>query len=248
MIAVRAPQASTLSLYERQRSLPGRIQPPPSRLRRCARDPGTCGRRGRRCGRRQSAPAPGSDSRPSRSRASRTSGRARASIPCRGTPGRRGLNARCRQASDRARSRIRGPGNRLGGVAGQGLAGRRDVDRDPPPSARAGLGVAGVIVGDHHVDDQLALEPRAGRFHETDQFLDLFSLAASARRDWRAPSRNIACGYDVLYGKVKAFVQDELFERGVELEDPNKKGCSIVVELETRTPCGTCPNCPRRKR
>ena len=28
-------------------------------------------------------------------------------------------------------------------------------------------------------------------------------------------------GYDVLYGKVKAFVQDELFDRSVELEDPN---------------------------
>jgi len=28
-------------------------------------------------------------------------------------------------------------------------------------------------------------------------------------------------GYDVLYGKVKAFVQEELFDRPVELEDPN---------------------------
>ena len=28
-------------------------------------------------------------------------------------------------------------------------------------------------------------------------------------------------GYDVLYGKVKAFVQNELFDRTVELEDPN---------------------------
>ena len=28
-------------------------------------------------------------------------------------------------------------------------------------------------------------------------------------------------GYDVLYGKVKAFVQDELFGRPVELESPN---------------------------
>jgi len=28
-------------------------------------------------------------------------------------------------------------------------------------------------------------------------------------------------GYDVLYGKIKAFVRDELFDRQVELEDPN---------------------------
>jgi len=31
----------------------------------------------------------------------------------------------------------------------------------------------------------------------------------------------LVSGYDVLYGKVKAFVQDELFDRPVELEDPN---------------------------
>jgi len=31
----------------------------------------------------------------------------------------------------------------------------------------------------------------------------------------------LVSGYDVLYGKVKAFVQDELFDRAVELESPN---------------------------
>ena len=31
----------------------------------------------------------------------------------------------------------------------------------------------------------------------------------------------LVSGYDVLYGKVKAFVQEELFDRAVELEDPN---------------------------
>ena len=31
----------------------------------------------------------------------------------------------------------------------------------------------------------------------------------------------LVSGYDVLYGKVKAFVQDELFDRSVELESPN---------------------------
>jgi type III restriction enzyme len=31
----------------------------------------------------------------------------------------------------------------------------------------------------------------------------------------------LVSGYDVLYGKVKAFVQDQLFDQHVELEDPN---------------------------
>jgi len=31
----------------------------------------------------------------------------------------------------------------------------------------------------------------------------------------------LVSGYDVLYGKIKAFVQDQLFDRQVELEDPN---------------------------
>jgi len=31
----------------------------------------------------------------------------------------------------------------------------------------------------------------------------------------------LVSGYDVLYGKVKAFVQTELFDQPVELEDPN---------------------------
>ena len=31
----------------------------------------------------------------------------------------------------------------------------------------------------------------------------------------------LVSGYDVLYGKVKVFVQDQLFDRPVELEDPN---------------------------
>ena len=31
----------------------------------------------------------------------------------------------------------------------------------------------------------------------------------------------LVSGYDVLYGKVKAFVQEHLFDRTVELESPN---------------------------
>ncbi|MFA4958256.1 MAG: hypothetical protein WC556_14915, partial [Candidatus Methanoperedens sp.] len=41
-------------------------------------------------------------------------------------------------------------------------------------------------------------------------------FAQSIMKDLRLVS-----GYDVLYGKVKAFVQKELFDRPVELEDPN---------------------------
>ena len=41
-------------------------------------------------------------------------------------------------------------------------------------------------------------------------------FAQTIMRDLRLVS-----GYDVLYGKVKAFVQDQLFDRPVELEDPN---------------------------
>ncbi|MDO9542037.1 MAG: type III restriction endonuclease subunit R, partial [Kiritimatiellia bacterium] len=41
-------------------------------------------------------------------------------------------------------------------------------------------------------------------------------FAQSIMKDLRLVS-----GYDVLYGKVKAFVQEELFDRTVKLEDPN---------------------------
>jgi len=41
-------------------------------------------------------------------------------------------------------------------------------------------------------------------------------FAQSMMKDLRLVS-----GYDVLYGKVKAFIQEGLFDRRVELEDPN---------------------------
>lgn len=41
-------------------------------------------------------------------------------------------------------------------------------------------------------------------------------FAQSIMKDLRLVS-----GYDILYGKIKAFVQEELFDRPVELEDPN---------------------------
>ena len=111
--------------------------------------------------RRRSAPAPGSGSRPSRSRAGRRSGRARASSPCRGRRWKAGLSRQI-SASEWSRTfQNSRPGIDLRRMAGQSLAGRRDVDRDPAPAARAGLGIARVIVGHDHVDDELAFEPSA---------------------------------------------------------------------------------------
>jgi type III restriction enzyme len=44
----------------------------------------------------------------------------------------------------------------------------------------------------------------------------------------------LVSGYDVLYGKVKAFVKEELFERPVELEDPNTlRNLSELVATKT---------------
>jgi type III restriction enzyme len=44
----------------------------------------------------------------------------------------------------------------------------------------------------------------------------------------------LVSGYDVLYGKVKAFVQTELFDRPVELEDPNTlRNLSELVATKT---------------
>ena len=63
-----------------------RIRIPPSPSPHCAHDRATCGSRDRCCARPRSGPAPGSGSRPSRSRAGRTYDRVPASNPCRGTP------------------------------------------------------------------------------------------------------------------------------------------------------------------
>ena len=49
----------------------------------------------------------------------------------------------------------------LGGVAGQHLAGRRDVDDAVAPAAHAGLRALGVVVGHHEVDGEHALEALA---------------------------------------------------------------------------------------
>ena len=58
-------------------------------------------------------------------------------------------------------------------MARQRLARGRDIDRHPPPAAGAGLGIAGVIVGDHHVDDEPALETLARILDQRDRFHDL---------------------------------------------------------------------------
>jgi len=54
-------------------------------------------------------------------------------------------------------------------------------------------------------------------------------FARSIMKDLRLVS-----GYDVLYGKVKAFVRDELFDRPVDLEDPNTlRNLSELVTTKT---------------
>ena len=60
------------------------------------------------------------------------------------------------------------PGDGLGGVARECLAGRRDVDAGSPPAAHAGFGPSGVIVGHHEIDDEDALEARTRLLHQLD--------------------------------------------------------------------------------
>src|SRR6516162_6721963 len=52
-------------------------------------------------------------------------------------------------------------GDRFGGVAGQHLARRRDVERAPTPAADARLWITGIVVGHHGVDDDAAVVTRA---------------------------------------------------------------------------------------
>jgi len=54
-------------------------------------------------------------------------------------------------------------------------------------------------------------------------------LAQAIMKDLRLIS-----GYDVLYGKVKAFVRDDLFDRPVDLESPNTL-CNLLDTAATRT-------------
>src|SRR3546814_14433671 len=53
-------------------------------------------------------------------------------------------------------------GDRFRGVAGQHLAGRRDVEELAAPAAHAGLGPPRVVVGHHVVIDQHALQAQIG--------------------------------------------------------------------------------------
>ncbi len=48
------------------------------------------------------------------------------------------------------------PGNRFGGVTGQHLARRRDVEGAPTPTADARLWITCVVVGHHRIDDDAA--------------------------------------------------------------------------------------------
>ena len=84
------------------------------------------------------------------------------------------------------------PGNGFGGVARQHLAGRRHVERAPPPAADARLGKARVIIRHHRVDDDAAVMPLAQRPRPAPRRARPARGSASARRDCSAPSRNIA--------------------------------------------------------
>src|SRR5215207_1697652 len=46
----------------------------------------------------------------------------------------------------------------LGGVAGENLAARRDVERAPPPAVDAGLRIAGEVIRGDIVDDERSLQ------------------------------------------------------------------------------------------
>ena len=73
-------------------------------------------------------------------------------------------------------------GNRLGRVAGQHLARRRHVERAPAPAADARLGIAGIVVRHHRVDDDAAVVTRAQVLHRRRGPLDLLAASASVRR------------------------------------------------------------------
>src|SRR3546814_3361951 len=64
-------------------------------------------------------------------------------------------------------------GDRFRGVAGQHLAGRRDVEELAAPAAHAGLRPPRVVVGHHVVDDQHALQPLARRLDDGGRLLEL---------------------------------------------------------------------------
>ena len=66
-------------------------------------------------------------------------------------------------------------GNRLGRVAGQHLARRRHVERAPAPAADAGLGIAGIVVRHHRVDDDAPVVARAQVLHRRRGTLDLLA-------------------------------------------------------------------------
>src|SRR3954452_461686 len=65
------------------------------------------------------------------------------------------------------------PGDALGGVAGQHLAGRRNVEELPAPAAHALLRPQRVIVRYHVIDRERALEPLARLLDDAGAFVEL---------------------------------------------------------------------------
>ena len=65
------------------------------------------------------------------------------------------------------------PGDALGGVAGQHLAGGRDVEELPAPAAHAFLRPQRVIIRHHIVDGENALQPHGGFLDDAAGLVDL---------------------------------------------------------------------------
>ena len=78
------------------------------------------------------------------------------------------------------------PGDAFGGMAGQDLAGRRDVEELPAPAAHAFLRPQRVIIRHHIVDREHALQPRLRFLDDAAGLLDLLEVGISAARFFSA--------------------------------------------------------------
>ena len=74
----------------------------------------------------------------------------------------------------------------FGGVAGQNLPRRRNVEELPAPAAHAFLRPQRVIVRHHIVDGENALQPDLGRLDDAAGLLDLGRVGISAARFFSA--------------------------------------------------------------
>ncbi len=134
----------------------------------------------------------GSGSRPSPARGIRRSGRAPASIPCRDISGRRSSSSQMSRSFLSRTLSKRETRQRLGRVAGQHLARRRDVDDAAAPAAHAGLGALGVVVRHDEIDDEDALEALARLGDDLGAVEHLLARRHQGLAGSSAPSRSTA--------------------------------------------------------